>query len=107
MATIYEWGVLTIAQGADPECGSDFDGHGPRVGDLRACIALAQQAIAEGGAAVVRLTRDSGEGFDHERYDVNFTLGQPAPLHWEWRPNWPIPKRFVEQWNRHGAGGAA
>ena len=105
--TTYEWGVLTTARGLDPELESDFDGHGPRVGDLRACIAIAQQAIAQGGTATVRLTRDSGDDFDYERHDADFTIGQPAPLHWAFMPNWSIPQRFVKQWNRHGAGGAA
>lgn len=102
--TRYEWGVLITPAGLDPELESDFDGHGPRVADLRACVAIAQQAIAQGSTAIVRLTRDSGEGFEHERHDADFTIGQPAPLHWAFMPNAAIPQRYVGAWNRYGSG---
>ena len=108
MTVEYEWCVVTIAPGHNADTGGDFDGHGPRVRDLKACIEIAQRVRSEGGQGWVVLHRNSDcggwniMGWDHERQEAEFVLGHPAPTHWADMPNWCIPQRFVTQWNTHG-----
>lgn len=99
MGLTFEWAVVTTARGGDPDLDSDYQGMGfdqPLAEALRECIAIAQDAIVQGGTASIRLVR----WCDGERGDeVRFTLGEKARSGGQRR----CPARLYRQWNTIGA----
>lgn len=104
----YEWCALTTkAPSLELSEDNAIDRTaGCTVSDLKWAITWVNKAIERGGYGCVVLVRSDWDGgFLKERVEADFRLGEEAPagLHWEDYPNWKVPKRFVAQWNRHGA----
>lgn len=97
MNMTFEWAVVTTPRGGDPDLDSDYQGMGfdqPLADQLRECVQIAQDAIAQGGTASIRLVR----WYDGERgNEVLFTLGERSG------DQRRCPARLVAQWNRIGA----
>ncbi len=105
----YEWCAWTTEEpDLDLSQESAFDGcEGCTVSELKQAIAWVKESIEQGGDACVVLVRyDWRDDSLDERVQAYFRPGEEAPagLHWEFLPCWKVPKRFIAQWNRHGAG---
>jgi|SRR6056300_387837 hypothetical protein len=105
--TVYEWGAVLRSEGKIGDEGdAEYEGFGSKVADLKAAMALVLDAKAGGGDGYVKLLRFTLEyGVIDEVYEAWFTPGAEAEeRHWMDYPNWPLPEKFLAQWDRHGAG---
>ena len=97
MSLTFEWAVVTTPRGADPDLDSDYQGMGfdqPLSIALEECIAIAQDAIAQGDSASIRLVRwCAGERDDEMLFDLGQVSGDKRGF----------PARLVHTWNHMGA----